>query len=369
MNALMKFFGKYLNTWDEICLDENARLRTNSIVFYFAIAVIGAFMAIVNHDSISTFIATSGIILAVMSVLFAVLQMRDRRFSVVLSIIYFCYVLVLSVGFILTSGERDFSLMWLMIFPYVAWLVFNEVMALLFSALLLTITVVLLFYPLDGQFFRITYEPDFKNNFIAIMCFVFISALLSDLIRMKTRQKLLAITEKLQKRAYEDSLTGIGNRHDFERFLENGGAQSDKEAWYAVVDIDYFKLINDSWGHATGDEVLKTIGDVLRNSIRDCDKVFRWGGDEFLIVINEMHAEHFEKYLNRIREQIEEMQFAPENGAQIHLTTSIGGTRGYKNEPSGDCIRRADECLYEAKRKGRNRVVVHENARIDPAQA
>ncbi len=361
MNAIKKFLGKYLNTWDEICLDDNARLRTNSIVFYFAIATIGIIMAIVNHDSISTFVYASGVVLATMSLLFAVLQMRDRRFSVVLSAIYFCYILVLSTGFILTSGEQDFSLMWLMIFPYVAWLVFNEVMALLFSALLLAITLVLLFFPIEGVFFRIAYESDFKHNFVAIMCFVFVSALLSDLIRMKTRQKLLAITAKLRKRAYEDSLTGIGNRHDFEQFLENGDAQCAEEVYYAVVDIDYFKLINDSWGHATGDEVLKAIGDVLRNSIRDCDKVFRWGGDEFLIVLDRMPAGHFEKYLNRIRENVEEMQYTPDDTVRISLTASIGGTRGRRNEPSGGCIRRADECLYEAKRKGRNRVVVYEN--------
>lgn len=356
---VMKILKKYLNTWDEICFDENARLRTNSIVFYIAIAVICTVMMIANYRSISTFVFVSCGVMAILSFLFVFFQLRARRFNIFFSVFYCCYALMLSAGFILTSGSQDFSLMWLMIFPYVAWLLFNEVTALFFSVSLLGITLILLFFPFDEEFFRFSYPLYFKNNFIAIMCFVTLSALLSHLMLMKTRQRLLVITEKLKKQAYEDPLTGIGNRNDFVRSMENRNFRSDT-VYYAVVDIDHFKSVNDTWGHAAGDEVLMKVSGILRSSIRDDDQVFRWGGEEFLIVIQNMPAVHFSEYLDRIRKNVEQMRYVLEEGAAIQVTVSIGGAFGRMGERSGECIGRADACLYKAKQSGRNKVVIHE---------
>lgn len=159
-----------------------------------------------------------------------------------------------------------------------------------------------------------------------------------------------------------DELTGLSNRRPFDeafRRLANGpggkrarGDASPAQAELAVVDIDFFKRINDSFGHPYGDEVLVLLARLMRGAFRDIDRIFRFGGEEFVIILPGMNVADAEASLERFRVAVETFAF-PQVG---HVTVSIGVTTIRAEETGSDAFGRADEALYYAKRLGRNQL-------------
>jgi two-component system cell cycle response regulator len=127
-----------------------------------------------------------------------------------------------------------------------------------------------------------------------------------------------------------------------------------------VLDIDFFKSINDGHGHDAGDDVLREFAVRIRKSIRGIDLACRFGGEEFVIVMPETDMHVASMVAERLRKSIAGEPFAIEKGAKrIDVTISIGiATLDRKGEPVADVLKRADQALYRAKRDGRNRVVL-----------
>ena len=160
-----------------------------------------------------------------------------------------------------------------------------------------------------------------------------------------------------------DELTGLSNRRPFDesfRRLANGvagkparsGEIAAAQAELAVVDIDFFKRINDGFGHPYGDEVLVLLARLMRNSFRESDRIFRFGGEEFVVVLPGASPVNAEAALERFRQAVETFAF-PQVG---HVTVSIGVTTIRGGETGSDAFGRADEALYYAKRLGRNQL-------------
>ncbi|NLJ66568.1 MAG: GGDEF domain-containing protein, partial [Clostridiales bacterium] len=122
----------------------------------------------------------------------------------------------------------------------------------------------------------------------------------------------------------------------------------------AMLDIDHYKEINDSYGHDVGDEVLKKLSKTLLRNIRKVDILARWGGEEFAILMPKNNAEEAYKMLERLRMIIENTQFIND----IRITISAGVAELKDSDISDDLVRRADEALYKAKNNGRNNVQV-----------
>jgi diguanylate cyclase (GGDEF)-like protein len=162
-----------------------------------------------------------------------------------------------------------------------------------------------------------------------------------------------------------DTLTGLLNRKTFERFFErirgqvesdqasSPGAGNDPEPhWLALVDIDHFKSINDSHGHLFGDEVLLLMSRLMRRAFRGADSLFRFGGEEFVVVLEHTSAAGVLIALDRLRNLVAEYRFPQVR----HVTISIGATRITRSDIVTTCVERADAALYHAKNHGRNRV-------------
>lgn len=164
----------------------------------------------------------------------------------------------------------------------------------------------------------------------------------------------VAEEEELQRLATHDALTGIANvRHfteTFPRLLQRGGA-------LALVDLDYFKSINDELGHAAGDAALITFTNLVRNELRENDLFARLGGDEFAIVFMEVDAARASSMLDSIYERIRRtpLRF---DGASRPLSASCGVAHFAANDTMESARERADKALYEAKRAGRGRYVL-----------
>jgi diguanylate cyclase (GGDEF)-like protein len=162
-----------------------------------------------------------------------------------------------------------------------------------------------------------------------------------------------------------DTLTGLLNRKTFEttfgKLLARSqrsarGAAPDEPAWLAVIDIDRFKSINDSHGHLFGDEVLLLVARLIRGAFRGADQLFRFGGEEFVVVLERAPTDGAAAAFDRLRRAVEDFSF-PQVG---RVTVSIGYTAIHTSDVPASCIERADAALYFAKRNGRNQAHAYE---------
>ena len=167
---------------------------------------------------------------------------------------------------------------------------------------------------------------------------------------------------RLYKVAYRDPLTGLRARRALEEALADEHSRALRHGLgfcVAMLDVDNFKIINDTYGHAIGDDVLKQLGKVLRAGARAHDLPARHGGDEVAVLMPETKMDGALPAIERLRLRLEHELRAP-GGRPVTVSCGVAEWSGLGEETGADVVRRADEALYEAKRKGRNCVVVAE---------
>lgn len=180
--------------------------------------------------------------------------------------------------------------------------------------------------------------------------------------RKRFADHLRATVQKTMEAALTDVLTGLNNRRYMEQHMETLVAQahtSSKPLSVMLFDIDFFKAVNDTYGHEAGDDVLREFAKRLRKAVRGIDLVCRNGGEEFVVVMPETHIGVALKVAERIRRNVAEEAFSTLGGRQvIDVTVSIGvSTIERMDDTPMELLRKADKALYAAKRDGRNRVV------------
>ena len=184
------------------------------------------------------------------------------------------------------------------------------------------------------------------------------------LARIRTAIRLKEKNIELEVLAKTDHLTGLSNRKSFYEYAKKAIVQSDRTSDYPVViamfDIDYFKKVNDTYGHDAGDIVLKSFADILNVSFREYDLVSRIGGEEFAVCLPNTTIEEAMLACDRFREQVALFEFpiSLDQTKRIKITTS-GGVASNQSEIMSleSLMKRADEGLYQAKGLGRNKVV------------
>jgi two-component system, cell cycle response regulator len=188
------------------------------------------------------------------------------------------------------------------------------------------------------------------------------------LARVRTQIRKKRYTERLRdsvqtsiELAITDALTGLHNRRYMETHIAGLVEQAlsrDQPLAVLVLDIDHFKLVNDTHGHDAGDEVLREFARRMRKAIRGIDLACRYGGEEFVVVMPETDLDAATAVAERLRRRIASEPFPIQQGAQgIDVTISIGIAALGGNDDAASVIKRADQALYRAKRNGRNRVV------------
>ncbi|MEJ5300161.1 MAG: GGDEF domain-containing protein [Thermodesulforhabdaceae bacterium] len=185
----------------------------------------------------------------------------------------------------------------------------------------------------------------------------YISSLRKKLI--KGYAEISIAYRRLEHLARHDYLTGVFNRMGIMEFLELEIERANRYGTtfsVCIADIDWFKRINDTFGHAVGDSVLKAFVDILSSCTRKTDVVGRYGGEEFLIVLAETPLEFATVCLDRCRMEIEEASF-PGLPEDYRVTASFGATEYLPGESIDNLLSRADRALYRAKFLGKNRVV------------
>jgi diguanylate cyclase (GGDEF)-like protein/PAS domain S-box-containing protein len=168
------------------------------------------------------------------------------------------------------------------------------------------------------------------------------------------------LMDLLQKQAVTDELTGLPNRREFLEVTEKI-LKSSEQLSVLMLDIDFFKKVNDTYGHDAGDEVLRALAKVGMSATRSMDLFARWGGEEFVVALPGADVEQARAIAEKLREAIEKQDFRHEWRIEqaIPFTVSIGVATRAPGEHDLDAImKRADQALYKAKGQGRNRVVV-----------
>lgn len=184
---------------------------------------------------------------------------------------------------------------------------------------------------------------------------VFVARITAHIRTYFLRQELEEKNFALKKMANTDGLTDVFNHKHVMELLDNEENRSKrykKDFSIAMLDIDYFKKVNDTYGHPVGDEILIEVASLLKKLTRSSDIVGRYGGEEFIVVFIECNEEHALKAAEYIRDTIEKHHFP-----YISQLTISGGVCAYKGQSIGEMIAEADEKLYKAKQLGRNRII------------
>ncbi len=169
----------------------------------------------------------------------------------------------------------------------------------------------------------------------------------------------IRMMEKLQKLAVTDGLTKLYNSRSFYSQLET---EVDRFNRYKhplallLLDLDHFKDYNDTYGHLEGDKVLVRFSQIIKSCLRTNDTAYRYGGEEFTVILPETGGEEAGTVAQRIRAALEAERFSPVNGKEVKITISIGVTEYQPKEELSTFIQRADRAMYRSKQKGRNMV-------------
>lgn len=177
--------------------------------------------------------------------------------------------------------------------------------------------------------------------------------------RKKAERLLRESEERFKSLSITDQLTGLYNRRQLHIVFENEIRRSkryDRPLSILLMDVDDFKNYNDTYGHLAGDSVLAALGDIIRKSIRETDKAFRYGGEEFLVVLPETNGDEALTTARRILQAMRDKKFYPDVETEVVKTLSIGIAEYCTGELSNDLLKRADDNMYKAKIGGKNRI-------------
>ena len=175
---------------------------------------------------------------------------------------------------------------------------------------------------------------------------------------------------EILKHATMDALTGFYNRHQLEERIKQETSKAKRQntpLCVIMTDIDFFKRVNDTYGHAAGDLVLQTVSKTSRSKLREYDIAGRYGGEEFALLLPNTRTEEAIMVAERLRKAVEnkKVDFSKINSektnATINVTISSGIYEFKKSDTSDDLLKKADKALYEAKESGRNRIVVNKD--------
>lgn len=179
-----------------------------------------------------------------------------------------------------------------------------------------------------------------------------------DELKMKNTQ-LEDMLTRVESLAIMDPLTGLVNRRRFESIMNNEFKRASRyqsSLSCMVIDIDHFKVVNDTFGHQTGDVVLKEVAAIIQNTLREVDTPARWGGEEFIVLSPNTSKENAMKAAERILKAVAGRAYSNINDHRITVSIGVAGIPSPDIDSQEKLIHAADLAMYEAKRKGRNRI-------------
>lgn len=256
-----------------------------------------------------------------------------------------------------SGGVDNTGPLWIYLLPSVALFLGGLLSGLIGIFIFIICCAFLMFYQ-DGSLLATEYSQTFKLRLIYSFLTVTFLSYCYEYSRKLSYQNIHELSEKFEKLAKYDPLTGLSNRRDMHEKIQTEYSRlsrSHNPACLLLCDIDHFKLINDTYGHEAGDKVLKDLSHHFKTMTRQQDIVARWGGEEFLFLLPDTNLHNAKQAAENIRAKIEKIPFIAADQT-IFITLSIGVANLAEQRSITDSIAKADKYLYMAKQNGRNQV-------------
>lgn len=353
------FFHDVFGSWEEICIDNGKKLFLQSSILYFLVALVATVMAAANIvvKAYPMLLATLAILLGSAGCL--VMQVVKKKYYVIVAIIFISILYVCGGYFLVSGGSDGFSVFWVVIVPPMTFVVCPKKVASLFVASGFLAVLVVFYTPLNALI-QYDYSDFFDKRFPILLSLAILLTLLYEFINWKTQYLLIHVNQSLEETAAKDTLTGLLNRRSFESVMDEALSEArrrkDLKLYLLLIDLDHFKKINDTYGHSAGDDVLVGIAKVLNKMSRSSDSVFRWGGEEFLLVLKAKEDADAKTVAERIHKGVQSEVFAL-GEAELQMTVSIGFHAYDVNLSVSQNVNMADSYMYQAKRTGRNKII------------
>ncbi|WP_226664304.1 GGDEF domain-containing protein [Microbulbifer aggregans] len=338
-------------------LELRRRIQASGYMLIFALAITGAMgvIALMTPDVFlaSTLFAVAGVIL--LAYIGVNIAGPSRKTPVLVGIL----LLVLYFYLLMSGGVNNTGLMWaVMLVPG-----FINLYGYKWGTVTLAgiggATALVLFYP-DFPGLAAEYDTAHRARFLAVFGALTALTAILDSSRHQTQQMLHTLTAELENHASTDALTGLANRREAYRAIDELERRNHELAGrYTVLigDLDGFKTINDTYGHSFGDRVLQDVAKILQENTRADDIVARWGGEEFLVLLPNTDVPGGGVLAEKLRKKVEALSDAYDKPVQVSISFGVaegnaGATSGHNN-----MLAEADARMYRAKNSGRNQVV------------
>ncbi|HCY62834.1 MAG TPA: hypothetical protein DHV59_08415 [Oxalobacteraceae bacterium] len=268
----------------------------------------------------------------------------------------FAYGLLALFGFLIATGAVDHTgPLWGYPMAAAAVSVLRARLGLAVIAIMFFITLLLFLAPPPFPGI-VSYSADFKLRFTTTFLALTLFIALHEYARSRSQSELLRLSTQIDRLSQTDVLTGLPNRRSMlERLEEENSRHQRHRRPYTILygDVDDFKLINDRYGHQTGDDALCAVAQTLRANLRQHDLLCRWGGEEFLVLLPETGAALALEVGEKLRESVAALGFRPD-GAEHRMTISFGMHTVTSLGSVNNFIQQADRKLYRAKQAGKN---------------
>jgi len=269
-------------------------------------------------------------------------------------VLYSLYILMFYLIF--TGGVENTGPLWIFVVAPVSVFVHGLKRGLIDLAIFIVIIIAIMFSPTD-VIAHAVYSIEFKLRLIySFLTVTFLSALY-EYSREQSYKNTLELSKKYQQLAHLDPLTQLSNRRDALHILQREQARAirSKEPLSIILcDVDYFKKINDQYGHNAGDVVLIALAKIFTRNIREQDCIARWGGEEFLFILPQTIAQNANQLAEKIQQALHGHSVDYE-GDKINVTVSMG-IEQFNGSSIDEVINNADKYLYQAKNAGRNQI-------------
>ena len=372
------FFKEYLKENNKLS-SESGDINVKRIAYGAAIAMLVNIVCIAIFSSSETaygqadklwrscIIASHSIMLVLMAAFFItamVLRKREKQGVSAKILQYSTFCTLLAAGVSLVSFDQ---LVTTNITPYILVCVIAGAVFMirpLYSGLIYLASYAVFFYcialaPNTSE----TIISNRSNGFAAIAIGFVISVMMwrNKLLNERQARCINQQKKKLEKLAYSDPLTGLPNRGHFDEMIKNEIALAKcslRESCLIMLDIDFFKSVNDSYGHPSGDMLLVQVGELLSKNIRRNDFICRLGGEEFILLLPDISLDDAKEVAEKLRRLIEQNEFrVQENTVRITASLGVSVLDHSLDSTLAHQYSRVDRALYQAKKRGRNRVV------------
>lgn len=282
------------------------------------------------------------------------LWLRDLR----MHMLGLLLIIVPLFGYLFASGgESNTGPLWLYAFPPLLFYLTNLKVGTVVLATCLLMVLVIFHWP-DLPFVTAEYSTDFKIRFIATVIFESLFCFILEYSRLRARSRLMELALSHERAARTDELTGLANRRDMHQRLLNEYHRYQRSGHHfsvTLIDLDWFKRINDDYGHDAGDAVLKQFADLMRDVVRQTDLAARWGGEEFLILLPDTSLLQALTLAERLRQKVDDAEFRFRDQV-MPVSISAGVSSITQSDSVNHLLKQVDIQLYSAKQNGRNQI-------------